>query len=67
MIRIIIPFKVFHVVFRVHFLIYFIYFRLKGFFEKDFKSLDSTKIISIQNKHSGRVFVRGGLDTRYIT
>jgi hypothetical protein len=35
------------VVFRVYFLIYFIYFRLEGFLEKDFKSSGSTKSFDI--------------------
>jgi hypothetical protein len=47
MIRVIIPFEVLYIVFRVYSLIYFICFRLEGFFERDFKSSGSTKNINI--------------------
>jgi hypothetical protein len=61
MIRIIIPFEILHVIFRVYFLIYFIYFRLEDFFEKNFKLSGFTKSINTQNKYSERVFIRGDL------
>jgi hypothetical protein len=47
MIRIAISFEVLHVVFRVHSLTYFIYFRLKSLLEKDFESSGSTKSFDI--------------------
>jgi hypothetical protein len=53
------------VIFRVYSLTYFICFRFEGFFERNFRLSDYTKNINIQNKYSGRAFVRRGLDTRY--
>jgi hypothetical protein len=47
MIRIIIPFEVLYVVFRVYSLTYFIYFRLEGLLERDFKLSGSTKSFDI--------------------
>jgi hypothetical protein len=47
MIGVIILFEVLYIVFRVHSLTYFIYFRLKSLFKRDFESSGSTKSFDI--------------------